>query len=124
MAEAMTSSRGPAERAQTLLEWLVDLAEKGQPHVCTYAWAYAHVIRQPAKPWSQAYANRIWRLALETRPVALPGLGEVQLDTFIVSKQTREPAAGYWERGRCDPDRWRRVLRGATVWSDEGQELE
>ena len=109
-----------AETAQALLRWLVAQATESTPHVCTYAWAFTHLLgRQPAH-WSRAYTRQILGVAAGTAPLALEGLGSVRLDAFIVCKSNGEPGGGHWTRAPYSVERWRNVLAGANTLSCEG----
>ena len=54
-------------------------------------------------------------MAHHTTPRALPGLGAVSLDTFIVSGTTKKPSPGYWNAVTHDEPQWQRVLGRAQV---------
>jgi hypothetical protein len=103
------------ERGANLLSLLIDLANHGNPQVCTYSWAYRFIFGAEYGSWSQAYAKRVIQVAEMTPATSLPGLGAVRLDAFIVSRKTGRPSGGHWESANYDPEDWDRVLGTAKV---------
>lgn len=112
-------SGSPTAKAESLLRWFVERAVEGQPHVCTYAWAYEYLTGKHPTRWSQAYAQEIIGLALTTHPLPVPGLGRVRLDAFIVLKSNGEPSGGYWPAASHDASTWRKVLGAANLLSTD-----
>ncbi len=103
------------EHANHLLSRFINKASTGEPEICTYSWAYRHLIDPSCTKWSQAYANAVIKLSLSTPMMQLPGLGAVRLDTFIVSKGSRVPSNGHWDSASYDREDWERTLGAATL---------
>jgi len=90
-------------------------AVDGDPHICTYGWAYRTLFETSFKKISMAYAQKALQLARRTHPHELHGLGLVRLDTFIVSKKNGFPGDGYWPIAHHDREEWDRVLGNASI---------
>jgi hypothetical protein len=110
-----TRSGPPAGSPDELLDYLIQKALEGRPHVCTYSWAYLRLFKIPYRRWSQAYAEQVIRVARQTRPRQLPGLGLVRLDAFVVSKSDALPSDGHWPYAHYEREDWERVLGSAVV---------
>ena len=108
-------SGNPDNLAEGLLSWLIDNALKGNSQVCTYSWAYRHLLNASYDRWSQAYANQVIKVAQGTSLRELAGLGAVRLDAFVVTKDSGLPGHGYWQSAHYDREDWERVLGTATV---------
>jgi hypothetical protein len=109
------ASDSPHVDADDLLAHFIAQAIEGDPHVCTYRWAYRVLFNAPCVKFSMAYAQKAIQLACRTHPRELPGLGLVRLDTFIVSKKGRFPSDGYWPVAHHDREEWGRVLGNAAI---------
>jgi hypothetical protein len=110
-----TTSEPPHADAENLLSYFIAKAVGGDPHICTYGWAYRALLKASYAKFSMAYAQKAIQLACRTRPRELPGLGLVRLDTFIVSKKDGFPSEGYWHVAHHDREEWGRVLGNATI---------
>jgi hypothetical protein len=110
-----TASAADHGGAEGLLAYFVEKAVEGDPHVCTYGWAYQKLFNSSYEKFSMAYAQKAVQVASRTRPRELAGLGFVRLDTFIVSKRERLPSHGYWSAAHHDEEEWARVLGNATL---------
>ena len=114
-AGSLSANIVSTEEAEKLLQHFIERALAGEPQVCTYAWAYRHLVDPSYAKFSQQYARRVIDLARRTQRRELNGLGLVHLDTFIVAKNTRLPSDGYWVTAHHDREDWERVLGGAQV---------
>jgi hypothetical protein len=86
-------------------------ALRGQRH----AWAYHRLFGESPRKWSQAYAKKVFTLAKKTPIAELLTLGNVGLDSFIVSSKTGLPGEGHWKTSAYDREEWERVLGTATL---------
>jgi hypothetical protein len=93
----------------------VRCAKKGDAKICTYAWAYHRLFGESPRKWSQAYAKKVITLAKKTPIAELLTLGNVGLDSFIVSSKTGLPGEGHWKTSAYDREEWERVLGTATL---------
>jgi hypothetical protein len=98
-----------------LLLYFIGKALDGDPQVCSYGWAYRKLFNTSYGKYSQAFTNKVVEVAKRTRAVDLPGLGLVQLDTFIVSKGDRRPSDGYWPAAHHSREEWERSLGNARM---------
>ena len=114
-AKAASDSGSVADRANTLLDEFVRQALAGNPHVCTYAWAYRRLVDASYRKWSQAYSNQIINVARRTPLRELRGLGSVCLDAFVVASASGQPSAGHWRTAPYDREDWERVLGSAVI---------
>ncbi len=103
------------ERAKKLLAQLIDRANRSDPQVCTYAWAYRHLFNATYQKFSMAFAQQVIQVAQKTLPMHVRGLGAVRLDCFIVAKATGRPSGGHWGSANYTPQDWERVLGRSTV---------
>lgn len=101
--------------AEHLLADFIAKAVNGDPHICTYGWAYRTLFKTSFKKFSMAYAQKTLQLARRTHPRELPGLGLVRLDTFIVSKKNGFPGDGYWSIAHHDREEWGRALGNGSI---------
>lgn len=105
-----------AEKGATALrDYFIERAKEGAPEVCTYSWAYRHLIGRSYLKWSLAYAKQVVSLAQSTPSAELPGLGRVRLDAFVVSGDTGFPGDGHWETAGYDREGWGRILGSAKL---------
>ena len=102
-------------KAVDLRDYFVRCATKGDTKICTYAWAYRRLFGESPRKWSQAYAKKVITLSENTPLAEVPTLGNVGLDSFIVSSKTGLPGEGHWKRSAYDREEWERVLGTATL---------
>lgn len=113
-----TPSPFPAElheRADALMDELVERYHAGDAQLCTYAWCYRHIFASAPAKWSQAYARQIIAIARDGEPVQLSGLGAVRLDTFIVTASSHLPSAGHWATAPYSREQWQSLFAQAGV---------
>ena len=103
------------EKAIDLRDYFVRCAKEGDAKICTYAWAYHRLFGESPRKWSQAYAKKVITLSENTPVAELPTLGNVGLDSFIVSSKTGLPSDGHWKCSAYDREEWERVLGTATL---------
>lgn len=119
-------ARGKEVRMPTreeLLEELLELVKKGTPEVVTYAWYQENVMRSPVT--GRVNHQGVIAHALNGPARLVDGLGEVELDAFIVRAEkacvdaTREksmPGNGHWTgRHPHYKEQWKEILNGARV---------
>jgi hypothetical protein len=102
-------------KAIDLRDYFVRCAKEGDAKICTYAWAYQRLFGESPRKWSQAYTKKVITLSENTPVAELPTLGNVGLDTFIVSSKTGLPGEGHWKLSAYDREEWERVLGTATL---------
>ena len=96
-----------------LLDRFIAAVEAGRPEVCTYAWAYSRMVDPDYGKWSQGFTVKTLNLAKQSAKKSCPGLGDVGLDTFIVSKGSGKPSGGHWADVTYSEGDWERVLGSA-----------
>jgi hypothetical protein len=102
-------------KAIDLRDYFVRCAKEGDAKICTYAWAYQRLFGESPLKWSQAYAKKVITLSDNTPVTELPTLGNVGLDSFIVSSKTGLPGEGHWKCSAYDREEWERLLGTATL---------
>jgi Protein of unknown function (DUF429) len=100
------------ELAGDLFERLVLELIEGRPTLCTYKAAVALILGH--QKYTPAYGSQLIGLATKTGVVEVDGLGDIRLDTFLVS-QKRRPGAGHWDSATYSEDDWDRAFSGAAV---------
>jgi len=104
-----------ASTPDALLGHFVSLFEAGQPYLATYSWIYRRLFGYEPQPWSQGHGVKVINEARTAAPRRLRGVGDVRLDTFIVSRDSRVPGPGYWPSAPCNGDLWNRAFAGAVL---------
>ena len=64
--------------------------------------------------YTPAYGSQLIDLARRTASFEIAGLGDIRLDTFLVS-QKRRPGDGHWESATYSEDDWDRAFSGAAL---------
>ena len=106
--------RDPHDRASELLEWLIDLAARGEPTLCRYKAAYQAIFLTEGYPYSQAYTAQVMGVAEGTPMMPIDGLGAIRLDGFIVNA-TGRPGVGHWAGAPYEKKQWERAFGAARV---------
>jgi len=107
------------ERAQRLLDRLVERLEQGSPIAVTYRKAFSLLSGETADlPPERSMACARWLVGFSTGTTSyyIDGLGEVRLDTFLVDGTTRRPSADHWARVDYEPMGWEMVFGRAKLW--------
>ena len=103
------------DNANRLLAHLVHCVNSGYPTVVNYRIAYEEIFGLlRGRPYSRAYGDQAIRVARQTTPTYLEGLGNVRLDTFIVSKDRCIPGDGHWDDVDYDEEQWLAIF--AESW--------
>jgi hypothetical protein len=100
------------ERTGELFDYLVRELLDGRPTICTYKAAVALVLGH--SKYTPAYGSQLIKLAARTGVSEIDGLGEIQLDTFLVNK-THRPGAKHWASATYSTLEWERAFAGAVV---------
>jgi hypothetical protein len=93
----------------------VDAVNSDRPVIASYSWVYSRLFGSMPRPWSQGHAQQVASIAHGTARSEVTGLGEVALDTFVVSTTTRAPSDGHWRAAMYQQAAWNRVFRGAQL---------
>ncbi|PYC22004.1 hypothetical protein DMO17_16265 [Aquipseudomonas alcaligenes] len=105
------------DNAQMLLDELIASYRAGSPRLHTYKGAYQLLFGHSPQPWSQGHAMRVLALAKATTPRTLEGLGQVQLDCFIVAAKSKRPGKGHWGLQIYDEKQWLQAFHDAELLS-------
>jgi hypothetical protein len=101
------------ERGDQLLEILVAELLAGRPTLCTYKAAVAAVLSHTK--YAQGYGAQLTKLASKSKAFEVDALGEVRLDTFIVTGRTKRPGDGHWQSATYTQDEWNRAFGAAAL---------
>ncbi|MHC5054176.1 MAG: hypothetical protein ACYTKD_05610 [Planctomycetota bacterium] len=103
-------------RAQALLQHLISKTKDSPPSVITFGDSFRFIFNSR---FDKDEVRRLIDIARACTPVALDGLGNILLDTFIVRQDTQRPGAGHWRCVPYDEAAWTRVLGNARLLGED-----
>lgn len=103
-------------RGAAMLTWLVGCVAEGEPVLVSYGAAWDLLRPRVSRRHRGVGVYRPMLVAASRlTPQAVPELGPVTLDTFIVNATKKEPGVGLWDDVAYSRTVWRRVFAGAVV---------
>jgi len=103
------------QRANELLDKLIQKLKQGEPYICSYKWAYKHLYQVEIANYLPSHTRCVLVAALETTPQNIEGFGYVSLDSFIVRRDTRLPGDLHFETADYEQEDWELVFGNATL---------
>jgi hypothetical protein len=99
-------------RAGQLFELLASELLAGRPTLCSHKAAVDVVLGY--EKYTPAYGSVLLKLATRTGAFEVDSLGEIRLDTFLVSQKHR-PGDGHWKSATYTPAEWERAFSAPAV---------